>query len=104
MHAEKEKNGQYIGLIDANSPAEDADLRKGDRIIEVNGENIESDTHQQIIQKIKAGGDETKLLVVDSEADAYYKSKGIQVNSNMDEVIATETRQKEVPGMFLEFF
>lgn len=99
MHAEKEKNGQYIGLIDANSPAEDADLRKGDRIIEVNGENIESDTHQQIIQKIKAGGDETKLLVVDSEADAYYKSKGIQVNSNMDEVIATETRQKEVPAM-----
>lgn len=99
LHAEKEKNGQYIGLIDANSPAEDADLRKGDRIVEVNGENIERDTHQQIIQKIKAGGDETRLLVVDSDADDYYRRNGIQIKADMPEVVASETRQKEVPAM-----
>ncbi|KAL4225570.1 hypothetical protein ACF0H5_016258 [Mactra antiquata] len=99
LHAEKEKKGQYIGLVDANSPAEDADLRKGDRIIEVNGDNIEDDTHQQVIQKIKAGGDVAKMLVVDSEADDYFKNNGIQVTADMSEVITCETRQKESSAM-----
>lgn len=99
LHAEKEKKGQYIGLIDANSPAEDADLRKGDRIIEVNGENIEDETHQQVIQKIKAGGDRTDLLVVDPEADEYYKNNGIRITTDLPEVIVNETRQKEASAM-----
>ncbi|XP_053384250.1 Na(+)/H(+) exchange regulatory cofactor NHE-RF1-like isoform X2 [Mercenaria mercenaria] len=99
LHAEKEKNGQYIGLVDANSPAEDAGLRKGDRIVEVNGENIEGVTHQEIIQKIKAGGDETRLLVVDSDADDFYRSNGISITADLPEVIRSETREKEVPAM-----
>lgn len=95
LHAEKDKKGQYIGLVDANSPAEDADLRKGDRIIEVNGENIEDVAHAQVIQKIKAGGDETILLVVDPEADEFYKNNGIKVTADLPEVIANETRRKD---------
>ena len=84
--------------MDADSPAEDADLRKGDRIIEVNGENIEEKTHQEVIQLIKAGGEETHLLVVDTEADNYYKNNGIRVSHDLPEVIAKKTRPRESPG------
>lgn len=98
LHAEKDKPGQYIGLVDADSPAEDADLRKGDRIIEVNGDNIEESTHQQVIQKIKAGGDETVMLVVDPDADEYYKNNGIRVTTDLPEVIRSETKPRSVPG------
>jgi hypothetical protein len=104
LHAEKDKKGQYIGLVDANSPAEDADLRKGDRIIEINGENIEDESHQQVIQKIKAGGDQTKMLVVDPEADEYYKNNGIKITPDLPEVIFNQTREKEVSGKSVRCF
>lgn len=106
LHAEKDKPGQYIGLVDADSPAEDADLRKGDRIIEVNGENIEDSTHQQVIQKIKAGGDETIMLVVDLDADEYYKNNGIRITSDLPEVIRSETTPRSSSGnsLFLKYY
>ncbi|XP_052801710.1 Na(+)/H(+) exchange regulatory cofactor NHE-RF1-like isoform X2 [Mya arenaria] len=95
LHAEKEKKGQYIGLVDANSPADDAGLQKGDRIIEVNGENIEDTTHQQVIQKIKAGGEETILLVVDQDTDDFYKNNGIKITADLPEVIKGETTPRD---------
>jgi len=65
LHAEKGKAGQYIGKVDDNSPAEQAGLKQGDRIIEVNGVNIGNETHKQVVQRIKAIADEVRLLVVD---------------------------------------
>ena len=40
LHAEKSKPGQFIGAIDPDSPADHAGLKEGDRIVEVNGVNI----------------------------------------------------------------
>lgn len=65
LHAEKGKPGQYIGKVDDNSPAETSGLRQGDRIIEVNGVNIGTETHKQVVQRIKAIACEVRLLVVD---------------------------------------
>ena len=87
LHAEKGKAGQYIGKVDDNSPAETAGLKQGDRIVEVNGTNIGNENHQQVVQRIKAVPDETKLLVVDNKADAYYKEKKIVVRGDMPGII-----------------
>ncbi|KAH9519176.1 hypothetical protein Btru_074899 [Bulinus truncatus] len=83
LHAERDKPGQYIGLVDDDSPASSAGLRVNDRIIEVNGVNVEKETHTDVIARIKAVPGETKLLVVDRETDNYYKEKGITVSSSM---------------------
>ena len=40
LHAERSKMGQHIGKVDADSPADPAGLKEGDRIIEVNFVNI----------------------------------------------------------------
>ena len=48
MQAERGKNGQFIGKVDAGSAAEAAGLRDGDRIVEVNASNIDHDTHKQV--------------------------------------------------------
>lgn len=48
LHAERSKMGQHIGKVDANSPAESAGLKEGDRIIEVNLVNISNENHQQV--------------------------------------------------------
>jgi C-terminal processing protease CtpA/Prc len=55
--------GQFIGEINDDSPADAASLKEGDIIIEVNGTNIEHEMHHQVIKRIKAGGDQTTLLV-----------------------------------------
>lgn len=65
MHAEKGKPGQYVGKVDPDSPAEEAGLREGDRILEVNGVDIGSETHKQVVERIKAIPNETTLLVLD---------------------------------------
>lgn len=87
LHAEKGKVGQYIGKVDAGSPAEKAHLKEGDRIVEVNGTNIGNENHSQVVQRIKAVEDETKMLVVDAEADNYYKEKKIVIRGDMSNVV-----------------
>uniref|UniRef100_A0A6E8W5C7 PDZ domain-containing protein n=1 Tax=Anopheles coluzzii TaxID=1518534 RepID=A0A6E8W5C7_ANOCL len=70
LHAEKGRPGQYIGKVDDGSPAESAGLRQGDRIIEVNGQNITTETHKKVVELIKTVPNETRLLVIDPRADA----------------------------------
>lgn len=83
LHAERDKPGQFIGLVDDNSPASTAGLRVHDRIIEVNGVNVEDEKHTEVIARIKAIPGETKLLVVDRETDNYYKDRGIRISSSL---------------------
>ncbi|CAK1546798.1 unnamed protein product [Leptosia nina] len=64
LHAEKGKPGQYIGKVDEGSPAEKAGLRRGDRILEVNGHSIAGETHKQVVARIKERADDAELLVV----------------------------------------
>jgi membrane-associated protease RseP (regulator of RpoE activity) len=71
LHAEKGKPGQYIGKVDEHSPAESSGLRQGDRILEVNGQSINSETHKQVVERIKAIPNQTKLLVIDPKADIH---------------------------------
>lgn len=99
LHAEKGRPGQYIGKVDDGSPAEAAGLRQGDRIIEVNGTNITTETHKKVVELIKAVPNETKLLVIDPRADAaelkaaIARSKsgatnGVDVNDNSKQAVA----------------
>jgi C-terminal processing protease CtpA/Prc len=102
LHAEKGKPGQYIGKVDEGSPAEAAGLKQGDRIIEVNGVNISNENHKQVVQRIKAIPNQTKLLVVDSDADKYFKANNTIIKSSMPDVLHLQTpipNEKNEVGM-----
>ncbi|XP_075880188.1 Na(+)/H(+) exchange regulatory cofactor NHE-RF2 isoform X1 [Nelusetta ayraudi] len=77
LHSTRLRPGQYIRSFDPGSPADVAGLRRQDRVIEVNGVNIESMKHSDVVAFIKAGGDETWMLVVDPETDQHFKSRGV---------------------------
>lgn len=106
--------GQYIGKVDRGSPAESAGLREGDRIVQVDGVDIEGETHSTVVARIKKGSapevanddaadpDNTvsrcSLLVVDRRADTYYKEKGIRVHSDMGlQVLVLRTPEDPTP-------
>uniref|UniRef100_A0A8C3M2I5 Na(+)/H(+) exchange regulatory cofactor NHE-RF1 n=1 Tax=Chrysolophus pictus TaxID=9089 RepID=A0A8C3M2I5_CHRPC len=73
LHSEKSRPGQFVRAVDPDSPAEAAGLRAQDRIVEVNGMSVEGKQHADVVAAIKAGGDETKLLVVGTLADEFFK-------------------------------
>lgn len=100
LHAEKGKSGQFIGKVDEGSPSEAAGLRQGDRIVEVNEINIASETHKQVVERIKAFPSETKLLVVDQQADDYFKANNAPIKGTMPgvRVLKTPERGPERPN------
>uniref|UniRef100_A0A8C7WF77 EBP50 C-terminal domain-containing protein n=1 Tax=Oncorhynchus mykiss TaxID=8022 RepID=A0A8C7WF77_ONCMY len=63
LHSEKSKPGQYIRAVDEESPAD-----------KVNSMSVVGMQHSEVVAAIKAGGDETSLLVVDREAEAFFNS------------------------------
>ncbi|KAF4106416.1 Na(+)/H(+) exchange regulatory cofactor NHE-RF1a [Onychostoma macrolepis] len=74
LHTEKTKPGQFIRAVDEDSPAEKSGLRPQDKIVEVNGIPVYTMQHSEVVAAIKTGGDETRLLVVDPETDAFFRS------------------------------
>ncbi|XP_058417502.1 Na(+)/H(+) exchange regulatory cofactor NHE-RF1 [Diceros bicornis minor] len=91
LHGEKGKMGQFIRLVEPGSPAEKAGLLAGDRLVEVNGENVEKETHQQVVSRIRAALNAVRLLVVDPETDERLQQLGVQVREEL-------LRAQEGPG------
>ncbi|KAK6633779.1 hypothetical protein RUM44_004386 [Polyplax serrata] len=86
LHANMNKPGQFIGNVEEGSPAQAAGLKEGDRIVEVNGANINGEVHKQVVSRIKQNPNETKLLVVDKESSEYFQANNITITSAMPEV------------------
>lgn len=91
LHGEKGKVGQFIRLVEPGSPAEKAGLLAGDRLVEVNGENVERETHQQVVSRIRASLNAVRLLVVDLETDERLQKLGVQIREEL-------LRAQEGPG------
>ncbi|KAM3592532.1 uncharacterized protein V6R79_020861 [Siganus canaliculatus] len=78
LHSDKNKPGQFIRAVDEDSPAERAGLRPNDKIIQVNGRPVLGMQHSEVVAFIRSGGDETTLLVVDAEAEEFFKRCRVQ--------------------------
>ncbi|XP_017866942.1 PREDICTED: Na(+)/H(+) exchange regulatory cofactor NHE-RF1 [Drosophila arizonae] len=108
LHSEKVKPGQFIGKVDENSPAEAAGLKEGDRILEVNGVSIGSETHKQVVARIKAIANEVRLLLIDVDGKANEMppkstsptpaSNGDATNNNNCSPPSYEGTKQELPG------
>ncbi|XP_064151446.1 Na(+)/H(+) exchange regulatory cofactor NHE-RF2 isoform X2 [Loxodonta africana] len=83
LHGEKGRRGQFVRRVEPGSPAEAAALRAGDRLIEVNGVNVEGETHHQVVQRIKAVEGQTQLLVVDKETDEELRRRQLTCTEEM---------------------
>ncbi|XP_068610595.1 Na(+)/H(+) exchange regulatory cofactor NHE-RF1a [Brachionichthys hirsutus] len=78
LHSDKSRPGQFIRAVDADSPAQSADLRPQEKILQVNGVSVMGKQHSDVVAAIKAGGAETTLLVVDLETDRFFQSCNVE--------------------------
>ncbi|XP_076584925.1 NHERF family PDZ scaffold protein 2 [Chaetodon auriga] len=98
LHSDKTKHGQFVRSVDPGSAAESADIRAGDRLVEVNGVNIEGLRHSEVVALIRAGGEEVRLLVVDPETDELFHRLGITpTTSHVKEVYVDELAAESAP-------
>ncbi|KAM4635359.1 Na(+)/H(+) exchange regulatory cofactor NHE-RF1 [Polymixia lowei] len=78
LHGEKGKTGQFIRLVEPDSPSETSGLRAGDRLVFVNGENVENESHQQVVSRIRAARTQLELIVVDLDTEQLLKKHNIK--------------------------
>ncbi|XP_075994874.1 uncharacterized protein nherf1b [Genypterus blacodes] len=78
LHGEKGKSGQFIRLVEPDSPAETAGLRAGDRLVFVNGEDVETESHQQVVSRIRATVGGLELVVVDPDTELLLKKHNLK--------------------------
>lgn len=95
LHNNKSRGGQFVRSVDPGSPAELSDLRLDDRLVEVNGVNIEGLRHSEVVALIRAELEEVRLLVVDKETDELFQRLGITpTSSHVKEVYVDEPAQQ----------
>ena len=87
LTSQRGRPGQFISSVEQDSPAECGGLLVGDRVVEVNGVNVGLENHKQVVARIKAVEDSTKLLVVDKDCDEYHKLHEIIVTSSLPHVV-----------------
>uniref|UniRef100_H2Y529 PDZ domain-containing protein n=1 Tax=Ciona savignyi TaxID=51511 RepID=H2Y529_CIOSA len=72
--------GHYVGTLDKEGVAYKAGLRQGHRLIEINGIQIEKESHSYVIAVIRAS-QSVQLLVVDEDTDEFFLRHGISPSS-----------------------
>ena len=84
LHGERNiQAGQSISAVDDGSEAQKAGLRVGDKVIEVNGMNIENMSHGDVVKRIKMNVTEVSMLVCDHITEAYLKQEGRPITADM---------------------
>merc|ERR1711934_360556 len=100
LHTDRSKESQLVGNVDPESPADAAGVKKGDKIIEVNGTNISNENHTQVVARIKAGGEETRILVADKDCVEWHREREQNISSSLSYVfhLSSERPASPVPS------
>ncbi|XP_015735293.1 Na(+)/H(+) exchange regulatory cofactor NHE-RF3 isoform X2 [Coturnix japonica] len=67
--------GLFIVDLASQGAAAKAGVQNKDRLIEINGKNVENDTHEEVVEKVKKSGNHIMLLLSNEETDRYYTSQ-----------------------------
>ncbi|TDG98411.1 hypothetical protein EPR50_G00218570 [Perca flavescens] len=78
LHGEKGKTGQFVRLVEPDTPASAAGLLAGDRLVFVNGESVEGESHQQVVARIRSTTGALEIIVVDDETAELLKKHNLQ--------------------------
>ncbi|KAK7882489.1 hypothetical protein WMY93_028663 [Mugilogobius chulae] len=77
----KGQQGLYMTEVVPGGVADQAGVRPNDRLLEINGEDMDSSTHDQAVEKIKSAGGALMFLLADEETERHYQSKHLKIGA-----------------------
>ncbi|XP_017326324.2 Na(+)/H(+) exchange regulatory cofactor NHE-RF3 [Ictalurus punctatus] len=83
IKSSKGEEGMFMTDVIVGGTADNAGVKAGDRIVEINGENVEGATHEQTVGMVKTAGNSVMFLLVDEDTDKYYKNKRIRLGPGL---------------------
>ncbi|XP_051021398.1 Na(+)/H(+) exchange regulatory cofactor NHE-RF3 [Acomys russatus] len=89
LNAIQGQPGSFIKEVQQGSPADKAGLEDEDVIIEVNGENVQDEPYDEVVDRIKSSGEHVTLLVCGKNAYSYFQAKQIPMVSSMADPLVT---------------
>ncbi|XP_039239286.1 Na(+)/H(+) exchange regulatory cofactor NHE-RF3 isoform X2 [Pipra filicauda] len=96
LRLERDTAGHIIRNVEQNSPAEQAGLKDGDRVLRVNGVFVDKEEHAQVVELIKNSGNSVVLLVLDDTS--YHKAQKEGVNlEELGQKASTGQQQEQSP-------
>ncbi|NWS71352.1 NHRF3 protein, partial [Crotophaga sulcirostris] len=69
------QKGLFIVELLSQGAAAKAGVQNNDRLIEINGKNVENDTHEEVVEKVKKSGNHVMFLLSNEETDRHYTSQ-----------------------------
>lgn len=80
----------FCSQVQKGGPADKAGLEDEDIIIEVNGENMQDEPYERVVDRIKGSSEHVTLLVCGKKAYDYFRAKKIPIVSSMaDPLVAS---------------
>ncbi|XP_055018693.1 Na(+)/H(+) exchange regulatory cofactor NHE-RF3-like isoform X2 [Boleophthalmus pectinirostris] len=73
------QKGHFTVNLVPGGAAEKAGVYKGDRLVWMNGGNVEDLTHSALTKMLKKSGSQVTILVVDAESEKYYNSQRLPI-------------------------
>ncbi|XP_059728517.1 Na(+)/H(+) exchange regulatory cofactor NHE-RF3 [Haemorhous mexicanus] len=74
------QKGLFIVELSSQGAAAKAGVQNNDRLIEINGKNVENDTHEEVVEKVKKSENHVMFLLSNEETDRYFTSQRIALN------------------------
>ncbi|XP_069058727.1 Na(+)/H(+) exchange regulatory cofactor NHE-RF3 [Pleurodeles waltl] len=77
------QKGLFLTALAPEGVALKAGVKDNDRLIEVNGDNVENATHDEVAAKVKQSGDTVVFLVIDKDSYKFYNDSKISLKGEM---------------------
>ncbi|KAJ0070327.1 hypothetical protein NL108_007664, partial [Boleophthalmus pectinirostris] len=75
LRSVKGQQGLFMTEVVPGGVADQAGVRVNDRLLEINGDDMDGSTHEQAVEKIKSAGGALMFLLADEETYRHYQSK-----------------------------
>ncbi|XP_076789093.1 Na(+)/H(+) exchange regulatory cofactor NHE-RF3 isoform X1 [Arvicanthis niloticus] len=94
LNAIRGQPGSFVKEVQQGGPADKAGLENEDIIIEVNGENVQDEPYDRVVERIKGSREHVTLLVCGKMAYNYFQAKKIPIVSSMADPLVSGPDEK----------
>ncbi|NWU92599.1 NHRF3 protein, partial [Upupa epops] len=97
LRIEKDVAGHLIRNVEKNSPAEQAGLKDGDRVLRVNGVFVDKEEHAQVVEIVKNSGNSVVLLVLDGASYLKAEKEGVNLEELGQKLSTGQQQEQQSP-------